>query len=354
MSGNLPGKALRMPPTSPVERLALEADTRGKPGRFPAAAALSVVLLLLGPRPVPAQSLPLLHAINPVAEARSGLYFQPLVPMAPGWKASAGLDYSSMVELNFRQVITDTSYLLDAEALRLNLSATRNLGSRDFLMVEGFIGGTYNGFLDDALNWYHGIFGIRFPEREDRPRNTYAYQYRFRNNRLEQFSRHGAYLGDLRIGLGHRHNERSQSVLSLTLPTNTAGDGYARGTVSLSLLNTLRAPITRRLVYEGSLNAGFTPRHGPLAEIQRRFFVLGTSGIRWRTFGGLWSFGNLYLHTPYYQDAGAGQLDRWDFTVDFGWIIRSRSGREFRFGMTEDLWPSGPAVDADFRLGFTF
>jgi hypothetical protein len=88
--------------------------------------------------------------------------------------------------------------------------------------------------------------------------------------------------------------------------------------------------------------------------MERQLFVLGTSGFRWRTFGGLWSFGNLYLHSPYYHDTDATQLDRWDLTVDFGWIIRSRSGREFRFGMTEDPWPSGPAIDANFRLGMTF
>ncbi len=339
-------------------QLAFQAQTaelRGRPWcRKAVAAVLLIAPMLFSSIPIAAQSLPLLHAINPVAEARSGLYFQPLVPPGPGWKVSVGLDYASMVELNFRQVVTDTAYLLDAETLRLNLSATRDLSPRDFIAAEAFIGGTYDGFLDNFLNWYHRLFGIRFPEREDRPRNSFAYQYRFRDNRLEQFSRHGAYLGDLRIGIGHRHGPNSQSVLSLTLPTNTAGDGYARGTFSLNLLNTLRAPITPRLIYEGSLNTGFTPRHGPLAGLQRRLFVLGTSGIRWRTFGGLWTFGNLFLHSPYYQNADAGQLDRWDLTVDFGWIIRSKSGREFRFGMTEDPQPSGPAVDANFRLGLTF
>jgi hypothetical protein len=344
-----------MPRSALAEKLVRNAEARGKPkGLRAVTAALVVAPQLLGSSLISAQSLPLLHSINPVAEARSGLYFQPLVLPGRGWRVSVGVDYASMLELNFRRTLTDTSYLLDAEVLRLNLSATRGLGSRDFMTAEAFFGGSYDGFLDNFLNWYHGLLGIRYPEREDRPRNSYAYQYRFRNNRLERFSRHGGYLGDVRIGIGHRYDDRSQSVLSLTLPTNTAGDGYVRGTVSFSLLNTLRAPITRRLVYEGSLNTGFTPRHGPLTGIQRRLFVLGTSGIRWRTFGRLWTFGNLYLHSPYYQNTDASQLDRWDLTVDFGWIIRSKGGREFRFGMAEDPWPSGPAVDANFRLGVTF
>lgn len=304
---------------------------------------------------LPAQSLPLLHPINPAAESRSGLYFQPIIAPSARWRVGVGLDYGSMAEINFRQTIADTAYLLDAEVLRLNLSASRDLGARRFVTAEASLGGSYPGFLDGFLQWYHGLFGIRYPERDDRPRNSFAYQFKFADNTQLRFRARGAYLGDVRIGIGQRHGERGQSVLSLTLPTATGGDGYARGVPSLSLLNTLRVPVTPRLVYEGSANIGYTPRHGPLRAIQNRVFVLGTSGFRWRTTGGLWSFANLYLHSPYYSgDALASQLDRWEMTLDFGWMIRGRSGREFRFGMTEDLQPGGPAVDANFRLGYTW
>jgi Protein of unknown function (DUF3187) len=310
-------------------------------------------LLLVSGGAATAQSLPLLHPLNPAAEARSGLYFQPYLAPSPHWRVALGVDYASMVELNFRFSLADTAYVLDAETLRLNLSVSRDLGPRTFVTAEAWLGGSYNGFLDGFLNWYHGLFGIHYPERDGRPRNRFDYAYKFPDNRQLRFARHDAYLGDLRFGIGRRNDERSQSVLSLTLPASTAGPGYDRGTISLNLLNTFRVPVTSRLVYEGSANMGYTPKHGELRSMQNQLFVLGTSGIRWRTFGGLWSFGNLYLHSPYYDSsAQAGQLDRWEFTVDFGWIIRGKSGHEFRFGMTEDLQPGGPAIDADFRLGY--
>jgi hypothetical protein len=314
----------------------------------------SLLVMLAVTTRLGAQSLPLLHPSNPIAEARSGLYFQPLVPSSNGWRVATGIDYASMVELNFRQSLADTAYLLDAEVLRLNLSASRDLGARTFVAGELYFGGSYDGFLDGFLDWYHGLFGIHIPERENRPRNRYAYEYEFPSSRFVRFSRRGAYLGDVRVGIGLRLGNTAQSVLSLTLPTSTAGDGYARGTASLSLLNTYRAALTPRLVYEGSINAGITPAHGALRDLQKSTFALVTSGMRWRTVGALWSFGNLYLHTPYYQGTGATQMDRWDLTVDFGWIMRGRSGHEFRFGMTEDLWPSGPAVDANFRVGYSW
>lgn len=314
-------------------------------------------LLLLGftsTVPAAAQSLPILHPGNPVAEARSGLYFQPYVPAAAGWRTAVGVSYGSMVELGFRTSLADTSYLLDTEMLRVDLSLSRDLDSRHFVTGEAWVGGTYDGFLDGFLTWYHGVFGIRFPERENRPDNSFAYRYRSASGRTSRFDPVGLGLGDIRFGIGRRHDSRSQSVLSLTLPTSTFGDGYTRGAPSVSLLNTFRTPVTPRLVYEGSLNLGYTPRHGPLSPIEEQLFFLGTSGFRWRTLGGVWSFANLYLHSPYYTRTDAAQLDRWDFTIDFGWIVRGKGGREFRFGMTEDLWPSGPAVDATFRLGMSW
>jgi hypothetical protein len=316
---------------------------------------LTIALVLgLAPALAAAQSLPVLHPSNPAAESRTGLYFQPLVAPGPGWRVAAALDYASMVEIGFRGSLADTSYLLDAEVLRLNLNLTHNLSPHYFVIGEAWVGGTQNGFLDGFLNWYHGLFGIRFPEREDRPRNTFGYFYRDDNDRRVEFDRRGFGLGDVRLGLGRRHGAATQSVLSVTLPTGTLGQGFARGTPSFSLLNTYRANATPRLVYEGSASVGYTPTHGDLSRFQNQLFFLGTSGFRWRTFGGFWSFANLFLHSPYYSDTGARQLDRWDLTVDFGWMIRGKSGREFRFGMTEDLWPSGPAVDANFRLGISW
>jgi hypothetical protein len=301
-----------------------------------------------------AQSLPILHPANLAAESRTGLYFQPFVPASEGWRISGALDYASVLELAFRLSPADTLYLQDSEVLRINLAATHDLGRDYFVSGEAWVGGSYNGFLDGFLNWYHHLLGIRYPEREDRPRNHYDYFYRFAGGRVVRFDRTGLGLGDVRLGVGRRHTDRFQSVLSLTLPTSTMGQGNTRGTVSVSLLNTFRAPLTPRLVYEGSANLGFTPRNGPLASFQNRVFVLGTSGLRWRTTGQLWSFANLFLHSPYYSGTGASALDQADLTIDFGWMIRGKSGREFRFGMTEDLRPTGPAVDANFRLGMTW
>lgn len=321
--------------------------------RLPLVTTLTL-LLAVNAAPALGQSLPVLHSANPVAESRSGLYFQPLVAPRNGWQTAIGLDYSSMIEINLRGNVLDTAYMVDAEMLRLNLHVTRDLDARTFLLGEAWVGGSYDGFLDGFLEWYHGLFGIRYPERDFRARNRFAYFYEFPGGDTVQFEKKGFGLGDVRFGVGRRLGRSGQSVLSVTLPTSTLGEGFGRRTVSVNLLNTVRTSITPRLIYEGSANIGFTPRTGELESIQNNLFVMATSGLRWRTFGGFWSFANLYLHSPYYHDARAEQLEGTDLTIDFGWMIRGKSGHEFRFGMTEDLMPGGPGIDATFRLGYTF
>jgi hypothetical protein len=121
--------------------------------------------------------------------------------------------------------------------------------------------------------------------------------------------------------------------------------------VSAALLNTIRLTPSPRLVFEGSLSAGYTPSHGTLAEYQRELFLAGSSGLRWRFWGRQSLFGNVFLHSPYHRDTQVPALDRRELSFDFGWILAGTNGRELRIGMTEDLEPGGPAVDLVFRIG---
>jgi hypothetical protein len=311
------------------------------------------VELLLGAAPVAAQGLPLYHPVNPAAESRTPLYFQPFVDSGAGWHGGVSLDYASMIELNQR-TLSDTIYVLDAEVMRLNAYVRRDVGRRGYLTAETYLGGAYDGFLDGFLNWYHGLLGINIPERVNGPRNRFSYARAFAGPPLVSLPRKGLYLGDLRLGGGYRIGRHVQSQLTLTLPTNGAGDGYAKGVASVGLLNTVRLPFAGRWTYEGSLGLGYTPGHGPIRDYQQTEFWLLTSGLRYRFWGRASLFANFFYHSPYYHDTGASSLDRRDLTLDFGGILRTRSGTEFRIGMTEDPSPSGPAIDLDFRFGWSW
>ena len=321
------------------------------PPRIPFPLALLSVLLSAAST-ASAQGLPEFAPLNPMASSRSGLYYQPYRDPAPGrWIVAFGIDYASVIEYNR---LPQADYVLDSELLRLGLGLSRDLGRNSFLLLNAGLGGAYAGFLDGFLDWYHGALGIRVSERESRPRDRFLYTLTSPDGSSFSRSRRDLFLEDVRLGLGLRASSRFQTVFSLTLPTSTGPDGYGRGVPSLAVVNTLRVPVRRQLMYEGSLGLGFTPAHGSLPEGQRTVFLQATSGLRWRIWGGQSVFANLFYHSPYYHDTTLPALDGRELSLDFGWIFPNRQGQEWRVGLTEDLEPGGPGVDLIFRVGRTF
>lgn len=316
--------------------------------RFAALAGLLVCALFPAPA-LPAQGLPAYAPINPVAASRTPLAFEPFRAPHPGrLTGELALDYASTIEHGLLQ---GASYDLDSEILRLRLRLTRDLSPAAFVEMDAGVGGSYAGFLDGFLDWYHGLLGIRLPERDRRPHDSFLYQIELPDGLLITRRPSGLFLGDLRLAAGLRHGGHLQAVASLTLPTSTAPPGYGLGVVGVGLITTLNLPLAQPLIYEGSLGLGYTPTHGDLAEYQRTTFVSGTSGLRWRFWGRQSLYGNLFYHSPYYHGTTIPSLDRRELSFDFGWMLATRAGKEWRIGMTEDLEPSGPAVDLVFRLG---
>jgi hypothetical protein len=314
--------------------------------------ALLLLLVLATPSPSQAQGLPEFGPLNPVASSRSGLYFQPFREPEPGrWRHAIALDYGSVIEYNR---LDQADYILDSEILRLSFAASRDIGRRTFLALSVAVDGAYAGFLDGFLDWYHSKLGIRLSEREQRPQNRFLYSITLPDGRTVTRSKRDLFLGDIRAGLGIRVSSQLQTVLSVTLPTSTGPEGYGRGVPSVALLNTVRAHLTPRLVYEGSVGVGMTPTHGTLADLQNRAMLAVSSGFR----QGIWKrqslFANLFYHSPYYHDTTLPALDRRDLALDFGWTLQTRGGGEWRVGLTEDLEPGGPGVDLLFRVGRTF
>jgi hypothetical protein len=311
---------------------------------------LLVSLCLLAP-PARAQGLPAYRPLNPVADSRTALGFEPYRSPAPGqWSGGLALDYASTIE---HEVEPTARYDLDSEILRVRLRLARAIGARAFVELDAGVGAGHPGFLDGFLDWYHGLLGISMPERERRPHNAFLYQLELPDGTLLDRRPTGAFLGDLRLSAGLRHSPRWQSVATLTLPTSTAPAGYGRGVVAGGVVTTVRVPLARPLIYEGSLGVGYTPRHGDLTAFQRTTFVSGSSGLRWRFWGRQSIYANLFVHSPYYHDTSVQALDRRELSLDFGWILATRAGREWRVGLTEDLEPGGPGVDLVFRLEVT-
>ena len=247
--------------------------------------------------------------------------------------------------------MSGASYLLDAELLHLSLGIRRDLSPRVFVTGEVGAAGSYAGFADGFFEWYHDLIRFEMPERDARPKNSYAYRFDLPGTGVVVRPASAFALGDVRIGAGLRHSAAHQTLLSVTLPTATGPGGFGRGTLSASLIHTVHAAVLPTIGFEGTLGVGVTPTHGELAPVQRAAFFSVSSGIRWRVWGGQSLYGYLFYHSPYYRDTGLRTLDRRELTVDFGWIARQASGAEWRIGFTEDLAPGDQGIDLIMKIG---
>jgi hypothetical protein len=313
------------------------------------ASILVLLLLVLRPCLATGQGLPSYAPINPMADSRTALGFEPYrPPQADRWSLGLALDYASAVEYILSR---RADFVLDAELLRLRLRIARDLSPSAFVLADVQAQGSYAGFLDGVLNWYHNLIGVRLEARDIRPENAFLYRLDLPDGEVLARRSSDLYLGDVRLAAGLRRGPYLQLLGSVTLPTATGPAGYGRGVVGAGLVTTVRAPLAEPLVYEGSLGLGYTPTHGDLTAYQHTTFVSASSGMRWRFWGRQSLYANLFYHSPYYHDTTLDALDRRELSLDFGWMLATRSGREWRIGMTEDMEPSGPAVDIVFRLG---
>lgn len=298
-----------------------------------------------------AQGLPAYVPINPVTTSRSALYLQPFELPAPTWRLTAQVDWASLIELTPNAGADDDYFLLDAELLRLDLTLIKDYRPGQFLLLSASLNSAGGGVMDGFYDWYHELTGLRVPAREARPRNEFAYEGRFPGGE-HRWSAAPIFLGDLKVGLGVRNTPSVQTLLYATLPTTSHRRGYGRGVISVNGLLTARRALSNRLGYEGGLGLGWTPRHGDLEAYQKTVFWSAHSGLRFRFWGQQSMFFSGFYQSAGYRDTGLRTLDGAELTADMGFLVRvGRSAPELILALTEDLKPSGPAIDAAFRIG---
>lgn len=298
---------------------------------------------------LPAQGLPPYASMNPMVYSRSGLETMPYVPARKGWHVSVLTDYASSIEYALDPKVT---YLMDAELLRVAATVTRDIRPNAFVLLQGSVNGAYDGVLDGVLDWYHNLTGLRVAARELRPRNRFGYQLGWPGGANYTFQKSGGFLGDVRIGGGIRHSPHWQTVLSFTLPTGTGPVGFKRGVVTANAVTLLRSDFGKgRFTWEGSLGAGYAKAHGSLADLQHTTFLMVQQGLRGRVAGPFHLYANIVYHSALYHDTETPSLDARELTIDTGGFFKFKRGPEWILGITEDLEPSGPAIDVGFRIG---
>jgi hypothetical protein len=306
--------------------------------------------------PLAAQSfggIPQHEPLNPASASRSALLQLPYREASPGrWRVSLQFDYGSAIEYDVNQA-TGGTYLLDAELMRTSVNVSRDLGTRDFVMVQAGVQGAYDGLADGFFYWYHNLIGFYQPERLARPKNVFGYQFELPDRTIIR-DRMAAALTDTRLTYGVRWTPYFQSAVTATLPTSTGPEGYGRGVPGIATIQTLRVRPISRVLVEATAGVGYTPRHGQLGPYQQTAFASASTGLRINLWGAQSIYGYLFYHTASYANTGFRSLDRREFTGDFGWMMKGKNGTEWRFGLAEDLAPGDAGIDLILKVGRTW
>ncbi|HEX7025566.1 MAG TPA: DUF3187 family protein, partial [Gemmatimonadales bacterium] len=187
--------------------------------------ALALALAVL-PAPLSAQGLPPYASMNPMVQIRTGLASLPIAEPGRRWHFTVLTDYASNIEY---ADVPAVQYLMDAELLRIEMTAERSLGGRGFLLAQGSFQSAGDGFLDGFLNWYHDFTGFQVAARKLRPDNAFGYRIGLADGRSAEYRPSSGFLGDVRIGAGLRHSRHWQTAFSVTLPTSTGPRGFRKG-----------------------------------------------------------------------------------------------------------------------------
>jgi hypothetical protein len=311
---------------------------------------LALASLLLVGRASPAQVVAVLPAhepLNPAVVARSGLYLQAIEAPAPNWRLAVSAEYGSVVERNLRW---PDAYLYDAELLRVQLTARRDVGRRGFVRLQAGATGAYDGFADALFERYHQLIRWVMPERDTRPRNEYAARLLLTRHQVNRRGEGHALLPtDVRATVGVRLGAWQQSSLAVTLPTAPGASPFARRVPTVSVLHSARAG-GERLAVEASAGLGYSPTQGELAAVQRTLFPMVAGGVRLGIARHHSVYGALFHHGAAYRGTGFPELDRAEYSVDFGYVWAPSEGRRWRLGLTEDVRRRDPGVDLVLKV----
>jgi hypothetical protein len=289
-------------------------------------------------------TLPQHHPLNPMTTSRSGLYAQPYMPAAPGWRHSIAVEYGSSAE--WEEAVSGARYVLDAELMRVQLVLSRDLSATRFVQIGTSVNGVFDGFADPLINWYHSRIGISSRGREQRPDNRFRYSILVPRYGLNvQRERPDQYLGDLQLGYGVRHSATNQTVLLVSAPTSTAPAGYTKNTYSLAAVHTMRGSLSNRLRWEATLGGGYTPTEGELANHQFSGYNSTSLAATYKLFGDWTFYTQAFTHSALYRVTGLPELESRTWAGDFDLLGRTPGGREWRVGFTEDFGPSDGGID---------
>lgn len=278
---------------------------------------------------------------NPVAQVyglpRAGGY----TVLAPGrQRLTLHLSQSSHF---IAQTHNGETLLFDGATTRAALVYARGLGAGWQARITLPFVAHNGGFADNLINEFHDLFGFGEGLRGAVPDGRQIYRYRRDGQTRLRVEGSPADIGDIRLGLKKRLGGFGDWALTaaaqVKLPTGDAGELTGSGGTDLAVWavignNRRRTSAWRMLAAAGVL---YTSDGDVLADLRRNVAAFGWAVLGYALTPRFIVRGQVYLHTPFYDNTSIEALDSVAVQGAFGFEWRLARQTGLSVAMVQDL-----------------
>ena len=249
--------------------------------------------------------------------------------------------------------------LIDGETWRLNLLYRRRFGELWTVSVDVPWYRHSGGFLDDAVDAWHGLTNLPDGNRNRRGEDELLYLYKTGGQRRYLFDEASHDIGDVQFGLSRTFGAEGGTTLKATLKAPTGDRGTLTGSGATDLAFSILSRQPRMI---GGAPAGIYWGVGAVRLGESDVFSLrsqdwvayGVFGVGWQPFGRVGFKAQLDAHSNYYSSA-LDELGSSAVQASVGGWWKSDSGRTLTIAFSEDLIvKSAPDFGIHINLGWTF
>jgi hypothetical protein len=273
------------------------------------------------------------------------------------WEATLALEYSNTY-FNFRNPRWDL--LIDMEVLVADLSLVYGFSEKFALRLDLPLISMQDGFLDGFLQNYHDFLGVSNYDREERPKNHFAYRAVKDGKLWIQGDAAAFQLGEARFSTQFSlpsliiagHPLSSSFLATLKIPTGDAGNGLGSERFDVGFFLPIHWKGSRwsAHVMPGAIWIDDPETLG--AQVSARNSISLLAGTAYE-YNDKWRWlAQLNYYTSPFEKTGLDELDDGALELTFGFQRALSSSLYWEFAFGEDLTLAVP--DFNIRLGMTW
>jgi hypothetical protein len=271
--------------------------------------------------------------------------------------AQLGIDIASNFAVHDK---TNEQITLDGETYRTNLALRYGIGKRFEIGLDIPYVVESGGFLDDAVDGFHGTFGLGAGGRDEAPSNRLLFSYT--RNGVERFNidhANGGF-GDIRLSAAYQlygeETTPSPAIAlraSIKLPTGNSGHLHGSGSTDFSLWLSADHDFkytSSHLTFFGALGGMALTTGDVLSDQQRNLVAFGTLGMGWSPGEWFALKAQLNAHTPFYKNSGLTELSVCSIQTVWGFTIAFTRSTSLDVAFSEDIIVNTSSPDAGINL----